>query len=87
MVTRQTASLILAPLSARSQPLARKSLAMVSRVAVIEVAVDLVPVVMGTGRPFFGELSLKDVPLGDPTVCIQGDRVTHLVFPAGTWDS
>jgi dihydrofolate reductase len=49
-----------------------------------EVAVDLVPVVMGTGRPFFGELSLEDVPLGDPTVCIQGDRVTHLVFPSGT---
>lgn len=46
-----------------------------------EVAVDLVPVVMGKGRPFFGELSLADVPLGDPTVCVQGDRVTHLVFP------
>ena len=45
------------------------------------VAVDLVPVVMGEGRPFFGELSVDDVPLGDPTVCIQGDRVTHLVFP------
>ena len=24
---------------------------------------------------------MDDVPLGDPTVCIQGDRVTHLVFP------
>jgi dihydrofolate reductase len=45
------------------------------------VAVDLVPVVMGTGRPYFGELSLDDVPLGDPTVCIQGDRVTHLLLP------
>ena len=45
------------------------------------VAVDLVPVVMGKGRPYFGELSLDDVPLGDPTVCIQGDRVTHLLFP------
>jgi len=45
------------------------------------VAVDLVPVVMGKGRPYFGELTLDDVPLGDPTVCIQGDRVTHLVFP------
>jgi len=45
------------------------------------VAVDLVPVVMGRGRPFFGGLSAEDVPLGDPTVCIQGDRVTHLVFP------
>ena len=46
-----------------------------------EVMVDLVPVVMGEGRPFFGELSLEDVPLGDPTVCIQGKQVTHLVFP------
>ena len=45
------------------------------------VAVDLVPVVMGKGRPYFGELSLDDGPLGDPTVCIQGDRVTHLLFP------
>jgi dihydrofolate reductase len=45
------------------------------------VAVDLVPVVMGTGRPYFGQMPLDDVPLGDPTVCIQGDRVTHLVFP------
>jgi dihydrofolate reductase len=47
-----------------------------------EVAVDLVPVVMGDGnRPFFGELSTDEVLLGDPSVCIQGDRVTHLVFP------
>jgi dihydrofolate reductase len=45
------------------------------------VAVDLVPVVMGEGRPYFGTLSLDDALLGDPTVCIQGDRVTHLVFP------
>lgn len=47
-----------------------------------EVAVDLVPVVMGDGnRPFFGEISSEDVLLGDPTTCIQGNRVTHLVFP------
>jgi dihydrofolate reductase len=45
------------------------------------VAVDLVPVVMGQGRPFFGELSMDDVPLGDPIECVQGDRVIHLVFP------
>ena len=46
------------------------------------VAVDLVPVVMGEGnRPFFGRLSSQDVLLGNPTVCRQGDRVTHLVFP------
>ncbi len=49
-----------------------------------EVAIDLVPVVMGKGRPFFGALSLEDVWLGDPTVCIQGHGVTHLVFPAST---
>jgi dihydrofolate reductase len=47
-----------------------------------EVAVDLVPVVMGEGnRPFFGNTSSEDILLGNPTVCIQGDRVTHLVFP------
>jgi dihydrofolate reductase len=47
-----------------------------------EIAVDLVPVVMGNGnRPFFGEISSEDVLLGDPTTCIQGNRVTHLVFP------
>lgn len=47
-----------------------------------EVAVNLVPVVMGEGnRPFFGQLSSNDLLLGNPTVCIQGDRVLHLVFP------
>ena len=47
-----------------------------------EVAVDLVPVVMGEGnRPFFGQLSSGEAVLGNPTVCIPGDRVTHLVFP------
>jgi dihydrofolate reductase len=49
-----------------------------------EVAIDLVPVVMGGGRPFFGAMPLEDALLGDPTVCIQGDRVTHLVFPTST---
>jgi dihydrofolate reductase len=47
-----------------------------------EVAVDLVPVVMGAGsRPFFGELSSGDVMLGNPTLCVPGDRVIHLEFP------
>jgi dihydrofolate reductase len=46
-----------------------------------EVAIDLVPVVMGGGRPFFSEVSVADVALGDPTTCVRGDRVTHLVFP------
>jgi len=46
-----------------------------------EVAIDLVPVVMGQGKPYFGEMGITDVMLGNPTTCIQGDRVTHLVFP------
>jgi hypothetical protein len=42
-----------------------------------EAPVDLVPVVMGEGnRPFFGKLSGDDVLLGNPTVCVQGERVT-----------
>ena len=31
--------------------------------------------------PFFGELSSEEALLGNPTVCVRGDRVTHLVFP------
>lgn len=47
-----------------------------------EIAIDLVPVVMGAGnRPFFGTLEGEDILLDNPTTCIQGDRVTHLVFP------
>ncbi|HZC73491.1 MAG TPA: dihydrofolate reductase family protein [Jatrophihabitans sp.] len=46
-----------------------------------EVAVDLVPTVMGGGRRFFDELSLDDAPLGNPTVCIPSERVIHLRFP------
>jgi hypothetical protein len=41
-------------------------------------------VVMGRGRPFFGEVSVEDAPLDNPTRCIQGDRVTHLLFPMAT---
>ena len=50
------------------------------------VAMDLVPVVMGGGRSFFGDMPVEDVTLGDPTVCIQGDRVTHLTFPVPAQD-
>jgi dihydrofolate reductase len=46
-----------------------------------EVAIDLVPVVMGGGRRFFGNAAVQDVPLGNPTSSVQGDRVTHLRFP------
>jgi dihydrofolate reductase len=46
-----------------------------------EVAVDLVPVVMGDGRPFFGTLSIGDVKLDNLTACVASERVTHLRFP------
>lgn len=45
------------------------------------VAVDLVPVVMGQGRAFFSGLATEDAAVGDPIKCIQGDRVTRLLFP------
>jgi dihydrofolate reductase len=45
------------------------------------VAVDLVPVVMGGGRPFFPGLAAEDLPLGDPEVCVASTRVTHLRMP------
>jgi dihydrofolate reductase len=45
------------------------------------VAVDLVPVVMGSGRPLFADLPPEDVSLGDPDVCIPSARVTHLRMP------
>ena len=47
-----------------------------------EIAVDLVPVVMGGGRRFFGDIPVADHVLGDPTIVVQGDRVTHLLMPA-----
>jgi dihydrofolate reductase len=45
------------------------------------VAIDLVPVVMGSGRPFFPDLPIDDVRLGDPEVCVPSVRVTHLRMP------
>jgi dihydrofolate reductase len=43
------------------------------------VAIDIVPVVFGHGKPYFG--TLANVTLGDPDVVIQGDRVLHLRYP------
>ncbi|TWF77658.1 dihydrofolate reductase [Pseudonocardia hierapolitana] len=44
-----------------------------------EVALDVVPVVFGTGKRYFGRLS-KQVLLEDPDEVVQGDRVLHLRF-------
>jgi FAD binding domain len=51
------------------------------------VSNGLVPVVMGGGRPFFPGLPIEDVPLGDPEVCVQSARVTHLRMPVLRPDS
>jgi dihydrofolate reductase len=44
-----------------------------------EVAMDLVPVVFGSGKRYFGSIH-EQYLLEDPHVVIQGDRVLHLRF-------
>lgn len=46
-----------------------------------EVRMDVVPVVFGAGKRYFGRVPIQH-PLGDPDVVIQGDRVLHLRYPA-----
>jgi dihydrofolate reductase len=45
-----------------------------------EVVVDLIPVVLGAGVPYFANLATKPVKLDNPTV-LPGDRVLHLRYP------
>ena len=44
-----------------------------------EVAMDVVPVVFGTGKRYFGPVDSQHL-LEDPGVVIEGDRVLHLRF-------
>ena len=44
-----------------------------------EVAVDVVPVVFGSGKRYFGPVDAHHL-LEDPDVVIQGDRVLHLRY-------
>ncbi len=44
-----------------------------------EVAMDVVPVIFGSGKRFFGSLDGQHL-LEDPHVVIQGDRVLHLSY-------
>ena len=44
-----------------------------------EVAMDVVPVVFGRGKPYFGPVHVQQL-LEDPDVVIQGDRVLHLRY-------
>ena len=45
------------------------------------VAIDVVPVVFGRGKPYFGQQADAHLMLDDPDVMIQGDRVLHLRYP------
>jgi dihydrofolate reductase len=45
-----------------------------------QVAMNVVPVVLGAGRPFLGAMGPGDtVVLANPSRVAQGDRVTHLL--------
>ena len=44
-----------------------------------EVAMDVVPVVFGSGKRYFGGIDRRQL-LEDPHVVIQGERVLHLRF-------
>jgi dihydrofolate reductase len=46
-----------------------------------EVAMDVVPVVFGTGKRYFGPVHSQQL-LEDPNLVIQGDRVLHLRYRA-----
>jgi dihydrofolate reductase len=46
-----------------------------------KVAIDLVPVVFGGGKRYFGSFTGGRELLEDPEVVIQGDRVLHLRYP------
>jgi dihydrofolate reductase len=44
-----------------------------------EIAMDVVPVVFGSGKPYFDSIRTQHL-LEDPHVVIQGERVLHLRF-------
>jgi dihydrofolate reductase len=45
-----------------------------------EVAMDVVPVVFGSGRRYFGSVQSQHL-LEDPDVVVRGERVLHLRYP------
>ena len=46
-----------------------------------QVVMNVVPVVFGAGRPFFGAMGPGDtITLANPSRVVQGDRVTHLLY-------
>ena len=49
-----------------------------------EVRMDVVPVVFGSGKRYFGSIDARHL-LEDPDVVIQGNRVLHLRFRVRRW--
>ena len=45
-----------------------------------QVVLNLVPAVLGTGRPFFGTGGIAEPLLFEDPVVVQGKQVTHLVY-------
>ena len=45
-----------------------------------EVRMDVAPVVLGSGKRYFGSVDAQHL-LEDPDVVVQGDRVLHLRYP------
>src|SRR5699024_12571409 len=45
-----------------------------------EVAMDVVPVVFGSGKRYFGPVNRQQL-LEDPDVVIRGNRVRHVRYP------
>jgi dihydrofolate reductase len=45
-----------------------------------EVWVELVPVLLGAGTPFFDQLTSAPVELEGPVTVVEGNRVTHLRY-------
>jgi len=46
-----------------------------------QVAIDIVAVVFGRGKPYFGTHANGHLMLSDPEVVIQGDGVLHMRYP------
>lgn len=45
-----------------------------------EICIDLVPVLLGAGTPFFSELKKVPVTLEGPSTVVEGKHVTHLRY-------
>lgn len=46
-----------------------------------QVVLNVVPVVFGSGKPFFATDTVADpILFDDPSTIVQGERVTHLVY-------